>query len=57
MGVVVKRYIDILAISLYTPIVLALLQQHPYILVHFLFFCFVLVVIFVQYSKSYSQSS
>ena len=62
VGVVVRRYIDILIIIInfpynYTPLVLGLFwQQHPYFFVHFKMFFFGLVsVIFLTiYSKLYS---
>ena len=61
VGVVVRRYIDILTIIIIfpTPLVLALFwQHHPYFFVHFKNVFFGLVyVIFLQYiSKCYSKN-
>ena len=60
MGVVVRRYIDILTIIINfpTPLVLALFwQQHPYFFVHFKMFFGLVYVIFLQYiSKRYSKN-
>ena len=64
MGVVVRRYIDILTIIINFPYILHLCyialfwQQHPYFFVHFLNVFFVLVyVIFVQYIANVTQKT
>ena len=52
VGVVIRRYIDILIIIIIfpTPLVLGLFcQQHPYFFVHFKCFFGLVSVIFLQY--------
>ena len=47
VGVVVRRYIDFNILLIPTPLVSALLQQHPYSLFIFLFFVLVPVAIYI----------
>ena len=60
MGVVVRRYIDILIIIINFPYSTCISsffgQQHPYFFVHFLNVFSFLFVIFVQYSKRCSKN-
>ena len=61
MGVVVRRYIDILTIIKnfpYSTCISSFLgQQHPYFFVHFLnVFSFLFMLFFVQYSKCCSKN-
>ena len=61
MGVVVRRYIDILTIIINFPYSTCISsffwQQHPYFFVHFLnVFSVLFVIFFTIYSKCYSKN-